>query len=544
MNKFLKLIKSGNQEFKNTFKAIGSNHVYKNRKTIVKSIALCFIPFLYAFITLWAFFNPLGNINKLPIALVNGDTYSDVCDNNNDNDNRIINLHNLNLDGVAQNKYGAYQFNINDLQISNEKKTFTVYYYDNDKTYQQHKNDKTFLTEIIVDKNFTKDFNLFFNEALKIVENNITTPEKIWKLINQIPNRPQISLEASYKVNPILGEINDFALNTLKNSIFSKFLPVVISDQLFDYWYHNASSSSDGYKKFKPIFKTMYGFFSIVVPGLGPHADEFNTRIDEVNSNDKIIVAKMLEHNYWMNHELLEPLNFIDFNINIEGQDKSPYGFGLGPYFMCIGMWVGTLLLTFTFIRDKDLSKSKFWSNYLGKSTWMVMFGIVQSIILTTSLLLLFHSADLWSRCWQLLLYMLCIGIVFDLVVQSIAHMFRNHDLGRFLVVILLILQLSSSSGTFPVELEPGFFQAMYHVLPFSYAIKALREILINPNALNILWSLGCLLLFVIILVPLSLLANWRYDKRDVKQLESKLKNNKSETLVIETNNAFLEEGE
>lgn len=540
MHKFLKLIKSANQEFKNTFKGIGYNHVYKNRKTIVKSIALCFIPFLYAFIALWAFFNPLGNINKLPIVLVNGDTYSDVFDN----DNRIINLHNLNLDGVVQNKYGAYQFNINDLQISNEKKTFVVYYYDNDKTYQQHKNDKTFLTEIIVDKNFTKDFKDFFNEALKIVEDNIITPEKIWKLINQITIRPQISLEASYKVNPILGEINDFALNTLKNSIFSKFLPVVISDQIFDYWYHNASSSSDGYKKFKPIFKTMYGFLSIIVPGLGLHADEFNTRIDEVNSNEKINDAKMLEHNYWMNHELLEPLNFIDFNINIEGQDKSPYGFGLGPYFMCIGMWVGTLLLTFTFIRDKDLSKSKFWSNYLGKSTWMVMFGIVQSIILTTSLLLLFHSADLWSRCWQLLLYMLCIGIVFDLVVQSIAHMFRNHDLGRFLVVILLILQLSSSSGTFPVELEPGFFQVMYHVLPFSYAIKGLREILINPNALNIFWSLGCLLLFVIILVPLSLLANWWYDKRDAKQLESKLKNNKSETLLIETNNVLLEEGE
>ncbi|WP_375316850.1 YhgE/Pip family protein [Spiroplasma endosymbiont of Virgichneumon dumeticola] len=543
MQKLLKSIKNGNQEFKIAFKAIGYNHVYKNRKTIVKSISLCFIPFLYAFIALWAFFNPLGNINKLPIALVNDDTYSDASGH----DNRIINLHNLNLDGTSQNKYGAYQFNINDLQISNEKKTFTVYYYDNDKTYQEHKNDKTFLTEIIVDKNFTNDFNIFFSKVLKIVEDNITTPEKIWNLINKISERPKISLEASYKVNPILGEINDFALNTLKDSIFGKFLPVVISDQIFDYWYNNAINEPgpDGYKKFQPIFKTLYNFLSIVVPGLGPHADEFNARIGSVDSNDKINDVKNLEHAYWMNHELLAPLNFIDFNINIEGQDKSPYGFGLGPYFMCIGMWVGTLLLTFTFIRDKDVNKSKFWPNYLGKSLWMVIFGLIQSTILTTSLLLLFHSADFWSRCWQLLLYMWCIGIIFDLVVQSIAHMFRNHDLGRFLVVILLILQLSSSSGTFPVELEPGFFQVMYHVLPFSYAIKGLREILINPNALNILWSLGCLLLFVVILVPLSLLVNWWYDKRDAKQLGTKLETNKSETLLIETNNiSLLEEGE
>lgn len=542
MYNFLKLIKNKNQEFKTSFKAVGTNHVYKNRITIIKSIALCFIPFLYAFIALWAFFNPLGNINRLPIALVNTDMYSE-------SDQRTINLHNLNLDNVSQNKYGAYPFTIKGLKVSNEEKDFTVYYYDNDKTYQQHKNDKTFLTEIIIDKNFTNDFNNYFKKVLVIVKENIKTPKNIWNLINQITDRPKISLEDSYKISPILGEINDFALNTLKDSIFGKFLPVVISDQIFDYWYNNAvATGNDGYKNFQPTLEKLYGYLSIIVPGLGPHTEEFYTRIDDVDNNEKIKDVKLLEHTYWMNHTLLAPLDFIDFKINIEGQDKSPYGFGLGPYFMCIGMWVGTLLLTFTFIRDKDLNKTKFWSNYLGKSAWMVIFGLVQSTILTTSLLLLFHSCDLWSRCWQLLLYMWCIGIVFDLIVQSIAHMFRNHDLGRLLVVILLILQLSSSSGTFPVELEPAFFQVMYHFLPFSYAIKGLREILINPNSLTILWSLGCLLIFVAILVPLSLLANWWYDKRDAKKFVTnnviKLENNKLETLLIEVNNIVLEESE
>ncbi len=226
-----------------------------------------------------------------------------------------------------------------------------------------------------------------------------------------------------------------------------------------------------------------------------------------------------------MNHTLLAPINFINFNFNIEGQDKSPYGFGLGPYFMCIGMWVGTLLLTFTFIRNKDIPKTKFWSNYLAKSAWMIIFGLIQSTILVTSLLLLFNNIDLWQRFWQMFLYMWLIAIIFDLVVQSIAHMFRNHDLGRFLIVILLILQLSSSSGTFPVELEPKFFQVMYNFLPFSYAIKGLREILINPNPMTILWSIGCLLIFIIILVPLSLLLNWWHDHKDAKNEVGNKKN-------------------
>lgn len=524
MLKFWNKIKIANQEFKIVFKIVGKNHIYKNKRTIIKSIALCFIPFLYAFIALWAFFNPLGNINRLPIALVNNDSSAVGT-------NRIINLHNLNLDNENPNRNGAYEFKINDLQINNQQKTFTVYYYDDWKTYYQHQNDKTFLTEIIIDSNFTKDFNEFFNEVFKIVIENIKTPEKIWNLINQITVRPQISLQASYKVSPILGEINDFALNALKDNILSKFLPVIISDQVFDYWTKDATSigNPNGYQHLQPILKKIYSILSIVIPGLGPHTEQFNINIDSVTKNDDIIRVKVLEHDYWMNHTLLAPINFITFNINIEGQDKSPYGFGLGPYFMCIGMWVGTLLLTFTFIRNKDIAKTKFWSNYLAKSAWMIIFGLIQSTILVTSLLLLFNNIDLWHRFWQMFLYMWLVGIVFDLVVQSIAHMFRNHDLGRFLIVILLILQLSSSSGTFPVELEPKFFQVMYNFLPFSYAIKGLREILINPNPITILWSIGCLLIFIIILLPLSLLINWWHDRKDEK---NKVGNKKIELVV------------
>ncbi|WP_425382045.1 hypothetical protein [Spiroplasma endosymbiont of Melieria omissa] len=111
LNKFKIVI----QEFKVVFKAVGTKHIYKNKRTIIKSIALCFIPFLYAFIALWAFFNPLGNINRLPIALVNNDSSAVGI-------NRVINRHNLNLDNENPNSSDAYEFKINDLQINNEKK--------------------------------------------------------------------------------------------------------------------------------------------------------------------------------------------------------------------------------------------------------------------------------------------------------------------------------------------------------------------------------------------------------------------------------------
>lgn len=366
----------------------------------------------------------------------------------------------------------------------------------------------------MIDSNFSNDFNNFFTEVKTIIKNNISKPDKIWPLINDITNRPKISLEASYKVSPILGEINDFALNILKDTIFEKFLPVVISDKMFDYWQFDAQdpSNTQSYERLKSVINRVYNIIAPLVPSIGIHINEFKANIINVKDDASFKISKDQEHQYWTNHTLTAPLNLIDFNVKIEEQDKSPYGFILGPYFMCLGMWVGTLLLTFTLTRNKDLPQAKFWTNYLAKTLWMVIFGLIQSTILVTSLLLLFNNADLWMRFWQLFLYMWVVASIFDLIVQSIAHMFKNHDIGRLIIVILLILQLSASSGTFPVELEPPFFQFMYHILPFSYAIKGLREILINPNTRIICWTIGCLLLFIIILVPLSLLVNWFHD--------------------------------
>jgi len=518
VHKIIKKLKNVNQEFNSTFKAVWTTHIYQNRKTIIKAIIMCFIPFLYAFVALWAFFNPLGNINNLPIALVNNDISAAI----EPKDARIINLHNLGLDGIKPNSLGAYEKKIDDLKINNEQKTFTIYYFNDAKTYQQHQNDQIFLTEILIDQAFTKEWHTYFSKVFDIIE---TQPlANIWSLINQIDNKPQIILQASYKINPILGEINDFALNIIKDNIFSKIFPVVVSDQIFNYWYDDATKSTppnpDGWKRLEPTIKTFYDVLAILIPGMAVHENEFNANITTVNSNAQILVIRDLEHHYWINHSLTTPIAFVDFKINIEGQDKSPYGFGLGPYFICIGMWVGTLLLTFIFTRNRELPKSKFWANYLAKSAWMIIFGLIQATILTTSLLLLFNSVDLWIRCWQMYLYMFVIAIAFPLIIQAIAHMFRDHDVGRFLIVVLLILQLSSANGTFPVALEPRFFQIMYHVLPFSYVIKGLREILINPNPIIIFWSIGCLLIFIAILVPLSLLLNWIHDRRAIAKLE------------------------
>ena len=47
---------------------------------------------------------------------------------------------------------------------------------------------------------------------------------------------------------------------------------------------------------------------------------------------------------------------------------------------------------------------------------------------------------------------------------------------GRFLAMVLLVLQLGSSEGTFPIQTANEFFQAINPLVPMTYSIRALRQ--------------------------------------------------------------------
>ncbi|RTZ69086.1 MAG: hypothetical protein DSZ21_00585 [Tenericutes bacterium] len=95
--------------------------------------------------------------------------------------------------------------------------------------------------------------------------------------------------------------------------------------------------------------------------------------------------------------------------------------------------------------------------------------------------------------------------------------MFRYGDLGEFAVVIILVIQLTSSSGTFPVEMQNIIFKIIHPIAPFTYSIDSFRELLYEPNVFDIIKNIAILLVFPLVLVPFSLFLNYRFDKRTVK---------------------------
>ena len=63
----------------------------------------------------------------------------------------------------------------------------------------------------------------------------------------------------------------------------------------------------------------------------------------------------------------------------------------------------------------------------------------------------------------------LCKGAVLALTVSF-------GDIGKAIAVVLMVMQVAGSGGTFPIQCAPKFFQVVYPLLPFTHSMNAMRE--------------------------------------------------------------------
>ena len=206
--------------------------------------------------------------------------------------------------------------------------------------------------------------------------------------------------------------------------------------------------------------------------------------------------------------------NLIEVHSHDLGQDTiNTYGFGMSPYFISIALWAGALVMTFLFKNERHIKDKSTTRHYFGKSMAWVLTGWLQATILMTAVTL--QGVDLgFAHQWELFLFGYFISAVFSMFIQAVSYAIRWGDIGEFTVVILLVVQLISSSGTFPVEMQHWIFKVFHPIVPFTYTIAGIREIFFDTDISILFFNMGILLLFPIIAIPISLYLNYRYDKR------------------------------
>lgn len=181
------------------------------------------------------------------------------------------------------------------------------------------------------------------------------------------------------------------------------------------------------------------------------------------------------------------------------------YGSAVSPFYTTLALWVGGLLLTALIKVNPDspelINGAKPHELFFGRYLLFFVLGQVQAVITVLGDVYL-----LKIQCLDKGLFMLAAcftSFVFTLLIYALTVSFG--DIGKALAVVMVVIQIAGSSGTYPIELLPVFFQKVYIYFPFPYAINAMRETISGRYGSDYWQFMGVLLLFVAASLALGL---------------------------------------
>lgn len=173
------------------------------------------------------------------------------------------------------------------------------------------------------------------------------------------------------------------------------------------------------------------------------------------------------------------------------------YGSAMAPFYSVLAIWVGGVILVALMkvhAKPDGLLDPKPWHLYFGRYLTFLLFNELQAAVIVTGDLFI-----LGVQCENIGMFYLTgalTGFVFSLLIYSLAISFG--DVGKAIVVVVMVLQIAGSSGTFPIELLPQVYRKIYHFFPFPYAIDAVRECLCGMYGNTWLVQIGYLMLFAV----------------------------------------------
>ena len=149
------------------------------------------------------------------------------------------------------------------------------------------------------------------------------------------------------------------------------------------------------------------------------------------------------------------------------------YGYALSPYVLSLSLFVGALVLNVIYPIRKTFSEQesaiRWW---LSKASVAGVAAFMQATILMLVMVFFLGLAPEHPAHFIGAIYLT--SFAYMSTVSLLVIVLDNP--GRFLAMVLLVLQLGSSEGTFPIQTANGFFQAINPLVPMTYSIRALRQ--------------------------------------------------------------------
>lgn len=419
--------------------------------------------------------------------------------------------------------------------------------------------------------------NLQIQQASGQVEALITSTEHIvavnqeiidglTELNSQLPDRPFEDLLANLRAK---NAEHQALLNQLKSSntavANASATLTTLSGDIANIVKNNQGTLRDGRHNFEltvlpslnqslDSFANVSGTISGILSGVGPATDQLNAALKDMQTSlndihtaldstanalqqvsghlsqvqgDLNALASSQSYQEFLSMTGLDTEAVADFMsspIQLKTESLYPvknYGSAMTPFYTNLAIWVGGIVLIAIFKlevdHDEKLRSFSATQAYLGRWLLFVIVGLIQAFIICLGDILL-----LKAQCISPAAFIgagLLASFVYVNLIYALSITFKH--IGKAVCVILVILQIPGSAGTYPIEMTPSFFQRLHPLLPFTYGINAMREAVAGMYD-HLYWKyLGCLAVFLPIALfiglgirPLLLNLNRMFDKR------------------------------
>ena len=236
--------------------------------------------------------------------------------------------------------------------------------------------------------------------------------------------------------------------------------------------------------------------------------------VNHLMTNDAAVIAENMAAPIKMKTEEIYPIK--------------NFGSVMTPFYMVISQWITALfaavMIHVQVKRREELENIRLHEAFFGRYRLFLLIGLAQALLVSLGELLY-----VGIQCVHPLLFILaaCVNsLVFTLIIYSLVFALEN--IGLAVSVIAMILQIAGGGGTFPVEVLPPAFRALFPFMPFRYAMDALRDCIGGMYGHHYIKCLGILILFGLGAIAFGLLLH-----KPMKGIIEKVEESKRESDVM-----------
>ncbi len=238
----------------------------------------------------------------------------------------------------------------------------------------------------------------------------------------------------------------------------------------------------------------------------GASADKIDDIIDRVNAaadSDKLDILIDL-----LGGDPEEYAKFFSSLVNVDVQEVysvASYGAAMSPFYSVLAIWVGGVILVSilkTHIDRKKFPDATEAEAFFGRFILFFLIGQLQAAVIVAGDIFLLGCAPVHP--WLMWLSAAITSFVFVLLIYALTISFG--DVGKAIVVVVMVLQIAGSSGSYPIEILPPVFGKIYKFFPFPHAINAMREALCGLYRHDFAVYLSYLLIFAVVALVIGLL--------------------------------------